>query len=324
MDIKLRILMIVILVNNPHNGNAISCYVCDTSSNDDCNPGTSTTCGSEQICMNEVREENGLFIVRKMCKETDACQSQENQNPFQCHPGENVISLCFYCCNVDLCNSGNYLDVTSAIITTLGTTQLLLDPTTRAVTSSLATTVPPDPTTQALTEASPDPTTQALTEASPVPTTQALTEASPDPTTQALTEASPDPTTQVTTVASLDPSTLSSASSVMQPLLVSQDSSTQVVQTTINPSQEANCNADWNSASTYFIVTDTHHTIHSADMMDTTPARSRVACSLKCLHQNNCGFFAFNNVTLVCVLGRGIYESSKVQVQPGSTVFLRL
>ncbi|XP_038072132.1 threonine-rich protein-like [Patiria miniata] len=280
MNSKLGLVIVMIVASKIRCGNAISCYVCD-SNNNDCNPGTATTCGSGQICMNEVRDENSLFIVRKVCKEIDACHTQENQNPSQCHRGENVNSVCYYCCDTNLCNSGDYLDVTTvAASTTHGTTQSLPDPTTLPVT-----TAPPDPTTLPVTTAPPDPTKQAMT-AAPI-----------------------DPT----------PSAHFSA--------VDQDTTTTHVAqstSTVTPSQASSCSSDWRSQSSYFVVTDLHHTIHSSEMIIKTPARSRLACSLMCIHQSGCGFFAFNGETLACSLGGGIYESSKVQAQDGSTVFQRL
>ena len=163
--------------------------------------------------MNEVRDENGLFIVRKMCKEIDACQNHESQNPSQCRRGENINSLCYYCCDTDLCNYGDYLDVTTVAITT----QSLPDPTTDAMTSSQVTTVPLNPTTQAL-----------------------MT--SPDHTTWTSSVGSTEPTTYASLTTSLDPTMTPSGSSVTPPSLGSEDSSTVIVQTTMNQSQEASCN----------------------------------------------------------------------------------
>ena len=63
--------------------------------------------------MNEVRDENSLFTVRKQCKEVDSCTSLEAQNPSQCHRNSETNSLCHYCCDTDLCNNGDYIDSTT-------------------------------------------------------------------------------------------------------------------------------------------------------------------------------------------------------------------
>lgn len=63
--------------------------------------------------MNEVRDENSIFTVRKQCKEVSSCASLQAQNPSQCHRNSEINSLCHYCCDIDLCNHGNYLDATT-------------------------------------------------------------------------------------------------------------------------------------------------------------------------------------------------------------------
>ena len=63
--------------------------------------------------MNEVRDENSLFTVRKQCKEVDSCTSLEAQNPSPCDRNSETNSLCHYCSDTDLCNNGDYIDSTT-------------------------------------------------------------------------------------------------------------------------------------------------------------------------------------------------------------------
>ncbi|XP_071823185.1 uncharacterized protein [Apostichopus japonicus] len=82
----------------------LSCYTCSDTSNSDIDCLGSQTCGSDEVCMNTIRDENGQHRVSKECKQDLACNNQESQNTQGCHP-DTSPSVCYYCCNDrNLCN----------------------------------------------------------------------------------------------------------------------------------------------------------------------------------------------------------------------------
>ncbi|KAJ8019844.1 hypothetical protein HOLleu_41609 [Holothuria leucospilota] len=112
----------------------VSCYTCTDTQTPSTDCLGSMTCGFDEVCMNTIRDENGLHKVSKECKQTAACNNQQSQNGIQCHP-ETSPSVCYYCCNTDLCNTQEIPGTTG--VTTMATTT---DSTTNVATTAAATT----------------------------------------------------------------------------------------------------------------------------------------------------------------------------------------
>ncbi|XP_071965627.1 uncharacterized protein [Antedon mediterranea] len=84
----------------------VNCYVCDgIYTNAQCNSaGSVQTCSStDEICQNEILDDNGIHSIKKACKQDDSCYSEEDKNADEC--GLHLPkSHCRYCCTTNLCN----------------------------------------------------------------------------------------------------------------------------------------------------------------------------------------------------------------------------
>jgi len=76
--------------------------------------GKLRTClDNEQACFTGVRNDNGFLVIEKRCKQPEACNNNEIQNPrdasiaSQCRPYEHS-SVCRCCCYTDKCNKEGF------------------------------------------------------------------------------------------------------------------------------------------------------------------------------------------------------------------------
>ncbi|XP_033109082.1 SCO-spondin-like [Anneissia japonica] len=97
--------MYYIVFVNFYSFSGLICHTCNTAAtNDACNTGGNTvSCSNNQVCKNEIRDNNGNHQIMKSCKDSSTCFNEEARNADRCHPATSP-SLCSYCCSTDLCN----------------------------------------------------------------------------------------------------------------------------------------------------------------------------------------------------------------------------
>ncbi|XP_078494856.1 uncharacterized protein LOC113474845 [Ciona intestinalis] len=77
------------------------CWKCHARNQRECNRiGTPQICHSNQACVTEWREENGITIMTKRCKQKEVCQRMQSQNRRRCKAYRRGLnpSICFDCC----------------------------------------------------------------------------------------------------------------------------------------------------------------------------------------------------------------------------------
>ncbi|CAK8681039.1 unnamed protein product [Clavelina lepadiformis] len=191
----LNFLKLFLIVGCSFSGaSAESCFFCNgESSNEVCNQNTQTCPNGDQgSCMNEIRVHSGIKRITKLCKQTQACEGQTQQNANTCNSGtEN--SVCYYCCQGNLCNLLE--DASEPALSTSMTTSEV----TRAASTESSTTPSSAATatsTSSVTTKSSSPTTTSPTTTSSTTTTSTSTNSS------SFTAMSPPSTTSSTTTMS--------------------------------------------------------------------------------------------------------------------------
>ncbi|XP_072034041.1 uncharacterized protein [Amphiura filiformis] len=102
MKIYIQFVLGCIYILQRHLASGLDCYTCNSATdNAQCQTTTTTCAANELTCQNEIRDENGLHFITKMCKDPTICN---NANPSLCHPATSP-STCVYCCNTNECNA---------------------------------------------------------------------------------------------------------------------------------------------------------------------------------------------------------------------------
>lgn len=87
----------------------ITCYYCENGKYDaDCLANAIQCPSPNQICMTELRQENGQLKISKGCKQKHACDQHAKYDYGTCT--DNPMSrVCYQCCDEDFCNDNMYL-----------------------------------------------------------------------------------------------------------------------------------------------------------------------------------------------------------------------
>ena len=88
---------------------SLTCYYCANGKYDaDCLSSAIECPHENQICMTELRQENGRVMISKGCKQRHACEQHVKHDYSTCT--ENPMTrLCYQCCDTDFCNDNMYL-----------------------------------------------------------------------------------------------------------------------------------------------------------------------------------------------------------------------